>query len=669
MKELVKYPNFVVWKDGKVPFNPNTNGNTIANVNDSRTWATYDIAKNLANTDSTVNGIGFVLAGNTPLIGFDLDGCIQDDKQLSTDAARIVAELDTYTEISPSGKGIRMFLFCSKQDPLLQELTNKSRDFDFKSFEVYWDHRYLTITENSYHSKPKAIRQVHDLNVISFLKDFKKSEIRMSSSDTAPTYKKESEELIHKLRMDNEAILFELLFDKGDISIKGGDHSAADFKLCTILAKQAGYNPSLIDYVFRLSRLYREKWDKKHYKDGSTYGQVTIEKAIKHVGLKLKTRKEVISYLRFLYDFRFNTILQMVEWKYKTDKSFTRMDDRDFHNILNKLKDNGSSMNESTLDSLLKSDFSPNFDPFEHYFNQLPIWDGKIDYIKALATTLKTDNQQLWEVALRRWLIAAVATALSDKINHAMIVLTGGQGLGKTSWLSKLMPKAIDSIHYHSGYFNPEDKDHRRYLTECLLVNLDELQWFGSKNETLKSILTEKELKFRRAYARKDTLALRRASFMASTNSDEFLTDSSGSRRFLVFTAEQIDYMHTINIDMVWAQAFALFKKGERFYFDRTEQQLFEKHNQKYQKGTLESELIEKYLTIHTKPIANRSHKDRFTATEICSLIFNMEEIPPKFNSRDNITEYLKQRGCYSTISANTRKWEVERKGFETQSI
>ncbi len=73
---------------------------------------------------------------------------------------------------------------------------------------------------------------------------------------------------------------FVALFDHGDTSAYGGDESRADLALCNHLKFWFRHDPGRIDRVFRRSKLFRDKWDERHYGDGRTYGQGTIGKAL-----------------------------------------------------------------------------------------------------------------------------------------------------------------------------------------------------------------------------------------------------------------------------------------------------------------------------------------------------------------------------------------------------
>ena len=84
----------------------------------------------------------------------------------------------------------------------------------------------------------------------------------------------------------------------------------------------------------------------------------------------------------------------------------------------------------------------------------------------------------------------------------------------------------------------------------------------------------------------------RRASFAGSVNTAQFLNDSTGSRRFLCFELEGIQYQHDVDINLAFSQALFLFKSGFRFWFDQEEIKSITENNEQYQLRSPEEELL-----------------------------------------------------------------------------
>jgi hypothetical protein len=249
--------------------------------------------------------------------------------------------------------------------------------------------------------------------------------------------------------------------------------------------------------------------------------------------------------------------------------------------------------NLSSLRNLLYSDFCVLFNPFEDYFFNLPSYDEKTDYITELANTITTTKQDLWQQCFKKWLVAMVGCVLDEKvINHTVIVFSGKQGLGKTTWVEKLVPKPLKEYLF-SGTINPNNKDTLVQLAECMLINLDELENLNrSEIGSLKEIITKTQIRMRKAYGHNNETMPRRASFAGSVNTAQFLNDSTGSRRFLCFELEGIKYQHDVDINMAFSQALFLFKSGFRFWFDQEEIKSITENNEQYQLHSPEEELL-----------------------------------------------------------------------------
>lgn len=146
-KTLTALPCWVLWnymlkeeKWTKIPMQ--TNGKNASTTNPA-TWSTF-VQVRAAYKRGGFDGVGIVLTGKPLesglyLIGMDFDHCIED-KKLDTDPQRAIESLNTYSEISPSGQGIRLFLLHD------QPIQAKKINVAGKSREIYSSGRYLTVT-------------------------------------------------------------------------------------------------------------------------------------------------------------------------------------------------------------------------------------------------------------------------------------------------------------------------------------------------------------------------------------------------------------------------------------------------------------------------------------------------------------------------------------------
>lgn len=267
---LKAIPQWVLWKledrNGKTTKTPYQAHGALAKVNDPTTWTTY--AKALAAYQAGgFSGIGIVLTKETGIVGTDLDKCLNPDTgELESEAARIVSELPTYCEVSPSGRGLRLFGFGTL--PQGGRRTGK--------VEMYTDGRYLTVTGNRFNGHDALADITSEIAAV-HARIFAKATASqpVDKPSAAGALDLDDAALIAKIRASKQGPTFDRLW-----SGPSDDHSADDLALCNLLAWWTNGHADRTDRLFRQSGLMREKWDKPHYADGRTYGQATVAKAI-----------------------------------------------------------------------------------------------------------------------------------------------------------------------------------------------------------------------------------------------------------------------------------------------------------------------------------------------------------------------------------------------------
>ena len=306
---------------------------------------------------------------------------------------------------------------------------------------------------------------------------------------------------------------------------------------------------------------------------------------------------KIENFLSERYELRYNIVTGKLEYKTQDEENFHPITDYRENSFLRELKKANLKCNSNTLRTILNSDFCQVYNPFDAYFNSLPAWDGTTDYITALARTVTTTQQELWEYCFRKWIVAMVGCAIDERtINHTVIVFSGKQGIGKTTWMLNLIPQQLKEYCY-SGTINPNNKDTLINLSECIFINLDELENLNrSEIGTLKEIITKSQIRMRRAYGHNNESMIRRASLGGSVNTAQFLNDTTGSRRFLCFEVLEIAYRHKISMANVFAQALHLFNSGFKFWFDKDEIKTISANNEQYQMKTVEEEMLLTYF-------------------------------------------------------------------------
>lgn len=375
--------------------------------------------------------------------------------------------------------------------------------------------------------------------------------------------------------------------------------------------------------------------------------------------------QHIEQHLSGMNDYRYNVVTGYIEFKCKECMSGQILDEYDFNTLLRSLAKSNLSTSSSMLKNLLKSSFVPKFNPFDSYFNKLSPWDQETDFIGQLADTVKTTNDELWRLFLKKWLVAMVACLLDDNVsNHTMLVLSGEQGIGKTTWTLKLIPPELRDYVF-SGSIDPNNKDTYIFLAEKILINLDELEILN-RNQlgSLKQLITKDSVKIRRPYATLSETMPRRASFASSVNFKEFLSDLSGNRRFLCFEAIDINYKHNVSMEGVYTQAMALWKSGFKFWFDKTEIDVINANNEQYRTKSLEEELLLK----HFDPCIAAEANDFLTTTEILNVIFGDDRRNIHNGSLQRLGKILSSRGFLRLKRAGRQVYCVKRKGFISQA-
>jgi hypothetical protein len=274
--EMKVLPYWVCWKridlpdkDGKpvksrkMPYHPS---GIPAKANDQSTWSSYlDCFKAFESGTFGFQGIGFELCDT--FVGIDLDNC--RDAQtgaIQPFAQEIIDDLDSYTEISPSGTGTHTII-----KGLLPPVGRRRG-----GVEMYSSGRFFTTTGNHLPGTPKFVRVgTEDLWAI-HEKIWPEPTKPANIAPPTPT-DLDIQELIKKAFNAKNGDRLRKLWE-GDISDYGSDHSKADIALCQMLAFWTGRDESKIDSLFRQSRLMRSKWDER--RPGGTYGSNTIKVAI-----------------------------------------------------------------------------------------------------------------------------------------------------------------------------------------------------------------------------------------------------------------------------------------------------------------------------------------------------------------------------------------------------
>ena len=354
-----------------------------------------------------------------------------------------------------------------------------------------------------------------------------------------------------------------------------------------------------------------------------------------HTRRKFSKNSEIEAYLSSRYEFRYNTVLGRTEYRSKNDAHFSKVGRYEINTLRREIdNDIGIISSSDNLYSIIESSFSPRINPIQEYFKALPLVDIGCDEgnssisslslnaIPELASCVVVRNSDKWLLYLTKWLVAVVANAMDDREcrNHTCLVLTGEQGKFKTTFLNLLCPPALYGYSY-TGKIYPQEKDTLTYIGQNLIVNIDDqLKALNKRDENeLKNLITCPMVKYRMPYDKYVEEHPHLASFVASVNGNDFLTDPTGSRRFLPFEVLSIDIERAkaISMNNVYAEAKALLKSGFRYWFDDDEIAELYRESEDFQVQTAEMELL---LRCFEKPTEDESYS-LMTTTEILTYL------------------------------------------------
>lgn len=279
-EKLKKDGYFCCWKrekrkDGitKVPYNPNKK--ECAKSNDKTIFGSYDDAI-ISMEKSDFDGIGIGIFDGVCAI--DIDGCVAEDNSLSDMAKDIVDIMKSYTEYSPSGKGIHILFTAGdfEYDKDSYYIMNSNR-----KLEVYVagaTRKFVTVTGDRFEDfEMRDCTQQLQIVLDKYMKKKTSTTVAVNGEFAVNEILAVNDGMPERAFNARNGAKFKRLYS-GDIS-DYDSQSEADFALCDFLAFWTRKNPQRMDELFRSSGLMRDKWDRKQ--SGSTYGEITIQKAIK----------------------------------------------------------------------------------------------------------------------------------------------------------------------------------------------------------------------------------------------------------------------------------------------------------------------------------------------------------------------------------------------------
>ena len=368
---------------------------------------------------------------------------------------------------------------------------------------------------------------------------------------------------------------------------------------------------------------------------------------------------------------RYNMVTHQTEVHLLTDfgddlskpAEWQRMSDR-IENSLWKDLSKEKPVRMQDLHHVIESDYVAAYHPFRFYLEHLPPWtEEQGDNIMELSLSVNvkgdSDEQFLFAAYLKKWLVAMVASWMDDKVvNNVMLVLIGEQGSYKTTWFAHLLPPQLREYFYTKTNSGMVSKDDLLTLSQYGLMCWEELDSMQLKElNKLKAAMTMPSINERAAYARHHENRPHLASFCGTGNNVQFLSDPTGTRRWLPFEVVSIEspLSQPFNYEGIYSQAYALYRQGFRYWFDKNEILQLAQHNKQFETAQSANELIDEFFR---KPVGIEGG-DFLPASVILQLIggANMKEL-----SSTKVGRALTEMGFEYKLRDGIRRYRVVRR-------
>ena len=419
--------------------------------------------------------------------------------------------------------------------------------------------------------------------------------VRYTDIDGEIPQNEEDAEELHRMAAKQIVPLYQTLIKE---ELQPTSHSLKDYFLMTLDAHPY-YNaqaiPMKIDHHVRKQEMIKGGVKEvKKFPTPDLVGWETDDGEIEKskAGVQPTTADNIMNMMVFLrdrYDFRYNVLMKYTEYKTKGSwHDFAPVDPRVQKRMTLDVQLADIRVSIKDVRNFLESDYIANYDPIDEYLFQCEgKWDGK-DHIRALARTVPTANPH-WADWFYIWYLGMVDQWRG--INHRLYgnsvapLLISKQGFNKSTFCRRLIPQELQ-WGYTDNLVLSEKRQVYQAMAQTLLINLDEFNQISPQVQQgfLKNLIQLPNVKMKRPYGGHVEEFPRLASFIATSNMDDILTDPSGNRRFIgVELTGPIDVSVKPNYVQLFAQAMAAIRAGEKTYFDSVETALLMQSNRQFE--------------------------------------------------------------------------------------
>ena len=328
----------------------------------------------------------------------------------------------------------------------------------------------------------------------------------------------------------------------------------------------------------------------------------------------------MIGFLCKKYDFRYNSVMKCTEYRPKEKDywGYQPVDARVQKRMTLEVQLANIRVSIKDVRNYLESDLLSTYNPVENFlFKCEGKWDGK-DHIRALARTVPTDNPY-WEDWFYTWFLAMVdqwrAYSHRKYGNSVAPLLISKQGYNKSTFCRSLVPPELQ-WGYNDNLVLSEKRQVLQAMCQSLVINLDEFNQISPQVQQgfLKNIIQLPSVKIKPPYGSHVQEFPRMASFIATSNMEDILSDPSGNRRFLgVELTGPIDVSQRPNYEQLYAQALSALRAGEKTYFDAEQTRLIMANNRKFEVVSP----VDQYFDLYFDLTDDAKQGEYLTAAEI----------------------------------------------------
>ncbi|MDR1880254.1 MAG: DUF3874 domain-containing protein [Tannerellaceae bacterium] len=328
------------------------------------------------------------------------------------------------------------------------------------------------------------------------------------------------------------------------------------------------------------------------------YGKAVVERKPserKRTDGETPMLQQMEDFLKKHYLFRYNRLTETTEFrgKRRAREPFRLVGQRELNTFCLDAQRHGLDCWDRDIARYVHSERIPSYHPFHTWMNGLPSWDGT-DRVDALAQ--RVSDSPLWVESFHRWMLGLAAQWEGRDSLHANsvapVLVSRRQGMHKSTFCRMLVPPSLQG--YYTDSFDPGiSSGSEQKLTAFGLINIDELDKLSDKKMALlKNLMQMAKMNIRKAHKKNFDPLPRLASFIATSNRKDLLTDPTGSRRFLCVEVKQKIDCSPIDYEQLYAQLKSELSAGVRHWFTTEEETAIMENNAPFRRQGMEEDVF-----------------------------------------------------------------------------